>query len=105
MRVRKCLDMLLEVQGQRNRRIKTSEVNATMEKLVRRQPPPHSRGRAVKIKYTTQISVKPPTFLVFSNFPKALPEHYIRYIHNNFRAQWGFIGSPIRMRFKTGDGL
>ena len=105
MRVRKCLDMLLEVQEERDRRIKTSEVNATMEKIVGRQPPPHSRGRAVKIKYATQISVKPPTFLVFSNFPKAIPEHYIRYIHNNFRAQWGFIGSPIRMRFKTGDGL
>ncbi|MCH2452836.1 MAG: ribosome biogenesis GTPase Der [Gemmatimonadetes bacterium] len=105
MRVRKCLDMLLEVQEERDRRVKTSEVNATMEKIVGRQPPPHSRGRAVKIKYATQISVKPPTFLVFSNFPKAIPEHYIRYIHNNFRAQWGFIGSPIRMRFKTGDGL
>ena len=103
-RVRKCLDVLLRVQDERHRRIKTSEVNSLMEKIVGRQPPPHSRGRAVKIKYSTQISVAPPTFLVFSNLPKAIPEHYIRYIHNCFRTEWGFNGSPIRMRFKAGDG-
>ncbi|HIF39286.1 MAG TPA: ribosome biogenesis GTPase Der, partial [Gemmatimonadetes bacterium] len=103
-RVRKCLESVLEVERARCRRIPTSEVNSVMKKIVGRQPPPHSRGRAVNLKYATQISVTPPTFLIFSNLPKAIPDHYIRYIHNSFRNQWGFIGSPIRIRLKTGDG-
>ena len=103
-RVRKCLDILQEVEMERSRRIQTSEVNELMERIVGRQPPPHSRGRAVNLKYCTQISVAPPTFLVFSNLPKAIPEHYVRYIHNSFRNHWGFMGSPIRIRFKAGEG-
>ena len=95
----------LEVERARGRRISTSEVNGVIAKIVRHQPPPHSRGRAVNLKYATQISVTPPTFLIFSNLPKAIPDHYIRYIHNSFRDHWGFIGSPIRIRFKTGDGM
>jgi len=69
---------------------------------VRRQPPPHDRGRAVKVKYATQASVRPPTFAIFSNFPKSLPAHYIRYLHNGFRDAWTFMGSPIRLRLRGG---
>ena len=99
-RVRKCLDMILEIQKERNRRITTSEVNEALERILLHQPPPHSRGRRVKIKYGTQVSVAPPTFIFFTNLPKALPDHYIRYVHNNLRDRWGFIGTPIRIRFK-----
>jgi len=99
-RVRKCLDMILEIQKERNRRITTSEVNEALERILLHQPPPHSRGRRVKIRYGTQVSVAPPTFIFFTNLPKALPDHYIRYVHNNLRDRWGFIGTPIRIRFK-----
>ena len=99
-RVRKCLDMILEVQEERHRRIATAEVNEALEGLLRHQPPPHSRGRRVQIRYGTQVSVAPPTFLFFANLPKALPEHYIRYVHNSLRDRWGFMGSPLRVRFR-----
>lgn len=99
-RVRKCLDQILEVWEERHRRIPTAEVNEALEALLRHQPPPHSRGRQVKLRYATQVSVAPPTFIVFSNLPKALPEHYIRYVHNSFRGRWGFVGTPIRIRFR-----
>ena len=99
-RVRKCLDMILEVQEERHRRIATTDVNEALAGLLRHQPPPHSRGRRVKIRYGTQVSVAPPTFIFFANLPKALPEHYIRYVHNNLRDRWGFVGSPIRVRFR-----
>ena len=99
-RVRKCLDMILEVQEERHRRIATADVNEALAGLLRHQPPPHSRGRRVKIRYGTQVSVAPPTFIFFANLPKALPEHYIRYVHNNLRDRWGFVGSPIRVRFR-----
>jgi GTP-binding protein len=103
-RIRKCLEIVLEVEEARLRRIQTSEVNDVITAIVRHQPPPHCRGRAVNLKYATQISVAPPTFLIFSNLPKAIPDHYIRYIQNSFRDHWGFTGSPIRIRFKSGDG-
>jgi GTPase len=99
-RVRKTLDLVLEVQAQRQRRIETHEVNEALSEIVGRQPPPHSRGRAVKIRYGTQVAVAPPTFVLFSNLPKEIPEHYIRYIHNGFRERWGFSGTPIRIRLR-----
>ena len=39
-------------------------------------------------------------FVFFANLPKALPEHYIRYVHNSLRERWGFVGSPVRIRFR-----
>ena len=101
-RVRKCLDLVLEVQAERKRRIETHEVNAVLEAIVDRQPPPHFRGRRVKIRYATQVGVAPPTFALFANYPKALPEHYIRFLHNGFRDAWTFMGTPIRLRIRGG---
>jgi GTP-binding protein len=101
-RVRKCLDIVLEVQDQRLRRIETHEVNEVLERLIARQPPGVARGRRVKVRYATQIGVRPPTFAIFVNFPKALADHYIRFLHNGFREAWTFMGAPIRLRVRSG---
>jgi len=101
-RIRKCLDLVLEVAEERKRRVETHEVNEVLARLVGRQPPPHYRGRPVKIKYGTQVSIAPPTFALFANFPKELPGHYIRYLHNGFREAWTFMGTPIRLRIRSG---
>ncbi|MDH5589084.1 MAG: ribosome biogenesis GTPase Der [Gemmatimonadota bacterium] len=101
-RVRKVLDLVLEVEAERHRRIATAEVNEAVEELMRRQPPPHFRGRPVRIKYGTQVSAAPPTFVLFANFPKAVPDHYIRYLLNGIRARWGFIGTAVRLRLRKG---
>ena len=101
-RIRRCLDLILDVSEERSRRIETHEVNDVLRELVGRQPPPHHRGRPVKIKYGTQVSVRPPTFTLFANFPKAVPAHYIRYLHNGFRDAWTFMGTPIRLRIRSG---
>jgi GTPase len=100
-RIRKALDLILEVHAERRRRVPTHEVNEVLEGLVRRQRPPHSRGRRVNLRYATQADIEPPTFVIFSNLPKEVPAHYIRYIHNTFRGHWGFRGSPIRIRLRT----
>ena len=99
-RVRKSLDLLLEVADERRKRIPTHEVNQVLEGLVRRQPPPHSRGRRVRLRYGTQGEVEPPTFVIFSNLPREVPVHYVRFLQNGFRAAWGFKGSPIRVRLR-----
>lgn len=96
-RVRRTLDRVLEVEEERERRIPTPEVNEVLEELVRKQPPPHSQGRAVRIKFATQVATAPPTFVLFSNLPKEIPEHYLRYLHNGFRERWGFSGTALRL--------
>jgi GTP-binding protein len=100
-RARRTLELLLEVEEARTRRIPTHEVNEVVEALVARQPPPHSRGRAIRFKYATQADTAPPTFVIFSNLPSELPDHYLRYLHNGFRKAWGFDGAPVRIRMKS----
>jgi GTP-binding protein len=99
-RVRRTLDLILEVAEERRRRIDTHEVNEVLAELGRRQPPPHHRGHPVKIKYGTQVTVAPPTFALFANYPREVPEHYIRYLLNGFRERWAFTGVPIRLRLR-----
>jgi GTP-binding protein len=101
LRVHKAFDLVLQVQEQRLRRIETHEVNDVIEELMRRQPPPHSRGRQVKLKYGTQVDVEPPSFVLFSNLPREIPDHYIRYVMNGFRERWQFLGSPIRIQLRA----
>ncbi len=100
-RVRRTLDLILQVAAERERRIPTHEVNEVLEELFRRQPPPHSRGRSVKLRYGTQADTSPPTFVLFSNLPAEIPDHYIRYLHNGFRRAWTFLGVPLRIRVRS----
>lgn len=100
-RLRRSLDVVLEVADQRARRIPTAEVNEVVRELAERNPPPTYRGMPVHIMYATQASTKPPTFVLFTNYAKAIPDHYVRYLQNEFRERWGFLGTPIRIRFRS----
>lgn len=96
-RVTKALDLVLQVQAQRTRRISTSEVNDALGDLIARRQPPQAAGREVKLNYATQVEIEPPTIAVFGNNPEAIPEHYVRFLHNGFRERWGFTGAPLRI--------
>jgi GTP-binding protein len=97
-RVTRVLDTLLEVDAERHKRIPTSRVNETLEALVQRTQPPQAAGHhEIRLNYATQVETAPPAIAVFSNHPDAVPEHYIRYLHNGFRAEYGFIGNPLRI--------
>ena len=100
-RVHRVLDLVLQVAEQRTRRIATRHVNEVVKELAIRQPPPHYRGMPVKFLYATQAETAPPTFVLFTNHPKAVPESYMRFLHNGMREFWGFMGSPIRIRLKA----
>jgi GTPase len=101
MRVHKVLDLVLEVAQNRERRVPTHEVNEVLRKLVERLNPPQFRGFPVKLNYASQVAVKPPTIVIFTNHPKGVPEHYMRYLHNGFRDAWGFLGTPLRLRLRA----
>lgn len=96
-RVTRVLDVLLQVDAERRKRISTSQVNARLGELVARLQPPQAGGREVKLLYATQVEVAPPTIAVFGNHPELVQEHYVRYLHNGFREAWGFTGTPLRI--------
>jgi GTP-binding protein len=103
-RVNRVLDVLLEVESERQKRITTSEVNEKLGELLARLQPPQAAGREIRLNYATQVETSPPTIAVFGNAPDLVEEHYIRYLHNGFRSYWGFTGNPLRilMRRKAG---
>ncbi|MHB1298359.1 MAG: ribosome biogenesis GTPase Der [Gemmatimonadaceae bacterium] len=101
-RVTKVLDVILEVEAERSKRITTSEVNDVLSELLARRQPPQAAGREIKLNYATQVETSPPSIAVFGNHPDLVQEHYIRYLHNGFREKWAFHGNPLRvlMRLK-----
>jgi GTP-binding protein len=96
-RVTKILDLVLQVEQERLKRVPTAEVNDRLRELIARRQPPQAAGREIKLNYATQVEVAPPTFAVFGNNPDLLQEHYVRYLHNGFREAWGFTGNPVRI--------
>lgn len=104
-RITKLLDLILQVDEARLKRISTSEITATLESLVARRQPPQAAGREVKLRFATQVDVAPPTIAVWGNHPELVQEHYVRYLHNGYRAEYGWIGAPLRivMKRKSGD--
>jgi len=84
----------------RYRRIPTAEVNRVVSDAVREHPPSHVRNRLPKILYATQVAVGPPTFVIFVNDPELVHFSYRRYLENRIRAEYGFLGTPIRLIFR-----
>jgi len=100
-RVDKVIPTALYVQNQRSQRITTSALNQALQVATDATPPPSDRGRQLKIYYGTQSGVNPPTFVFFVNDVRLLHFSYERYLENQLRQQFGFIGSPIRLVFKN----
>lgn len=100
LRVRRALDLVLAVAHRRAMHIATHEVNEVVEAIVRRRSLPHARGRPLRIKYATQADTRPPTFILFANFPDEVPTNYRRYIVNSMRDRWDFTGVPVRIRMR-----
>jgi GTP-binding protein len=103
-RVRRLLELIVEVQARRQRRIPTAEVNRVLRDLVARHEPPTSRGVEVKLLYGSQIGTAPPAFALVANRPEGISETYERYLDKGFRDRWDLEGTPIRMRFRKKRG-
>jgi GTP-binding protein len=98
-RARRVLDLALEIQAARQRRVSTSELNS----VVRAAAAAHrstTAGRALKIYYATQAETSPPTFVFFVNNPELLHFSYRRYLENRLREAFGFEGTAIRLLFR-----
>jgi GTP-binding protein len=100
-RVDQVLPMALRVQEERLARLSTSKINAIIHKAQDAHPHPTHAGRALKMYYGTQVRSDPPTFMIYVNDPKLMHFSYLRYLENQIRAEYGFLGTPIRIVTKS----
>ena len=104
-RVKKAVETALHVNQERAKRISTSEVNKVLQALVRRTQPPQGARGDVRLPYGSQVASSPPLFVLWSNRPQDLKEHYVRYLKAGFREAWCFEGSPVHIKLKKKSGL
>ncbi len=96
------LDESFAVAENWNRRISTGELNRWFSEIIDRHPPPAVAGRRIRMRYITQASSRPPTFIVFCSRPDAIPGSYRRYIVNELRAAFDLPGVPVRIHLRKG---
>lgn len=95
-RLPKLFDMIDFVIANHAMRIETGVVNEIMAEAVALQQPPSDKGKRLKLYYITQVSVKPPTFVIFVNDKQLMHFSYTRYIENKIREAFGFKGTSLR---------
>ena len=96
-RVSKLFESIEVVIQNQNLRVKTGVLNEIMAEAVALQQPPTDKGKRLKLYYITQVSVKPPTFVIFCNDKELFHFSYQRYIENKIREAFGFAGTSIRI--------
>ena len=100
-RVFSMIDMVLE---NNSMRIATGVLNEIVMEAVAMQQPPSDRGRRLKIYYVTQVSVKPPTFVIFVNDKELMHFSYTRYLENRIREAFGFRGTSLKFIIRERKG-
>ncbi len=96
-RTNKLFEYIEKVIQFHSMRIQTGVLNEILMEAVAMQQPPSDKGKRLKLFYMTQVSTKPPTFVLFVNSKELMHFSYQRYIENRIRDTFGFIGTPIRM--------
>jgi GTP-binding protein len=100
-RVNKILPLAFQVFEERQMRIPTGELNRLVSDATIRHAPPHRAGKQLKLYYATQASVDPPTFVFFVNNKRLVHFSYERYLENQIRRRYGFVGTPLKLVFRT----
>jgi GTP-binding protein len=85
-----------------SRRVSTADINRWLRVATERHAPPQSKGRRIRIRYMTQSSARPPTFIAFCSQPGGIPASYLRYLTNSIREAFGMPGTPIRINLRKG---
>lgn len=96
-RVNKVMEMAEYAYEQNCRRISTGVLNDILAEAMMMTEPPSDKGRRLKIYYATQVSTKPPTFVLFVNDPDLMHFSYKRYLENYFRKSFGLTATPLRI--------
>ena len=94
-RLPKLFETIEEVLENQSKRVATGVLNEIIAEAVALNQPPSDKGKRLKIFYVTQVSVKPPTFVIFVNDKKLMHFSYTRYLENRIRDSFGFKGTPL----------
>ncbi len=97
MGVKKIFSEVKNIYKQYGLEFTTNKLNKILQKAVLEHSPSLYRGRRIKLYYTTQVATKPPTFIVFANYPKGIHFSYFRFLVNRFREGLGLEKSPLRI--------
>ena len=96
-RIHRLPEVINYVAEQNAMRVSTSILNQVVNDAIAINPPPSNKGKRLKILYTTQVKIKPPTFVIFANDPEIMHFSYQRFIENKLREAFGFEGSPLQI--------
>jgi len=96
-RVARITELVKFVAEQHTMRVATGVLNQVIEDAVSINPPPSQHGQRLKIMFTTQPNVKPPTFVFFVNDPEIMHFSYLRFLENKLRERFGFEGTPLKL--------
>ncbi|MFQ6122763.1 MAG: ribosome biogenesis GTPase Der, partial [Dehalococcoidales bacterium] len=99
--VDKIIPQACQIYQERLKRLSTAEVNDVIQQAVATHNVPRSGSKQLKVLYATQTEVNPPTFVFFVNDAKLVHFSYRRYLENKLRQSFGFVGTPLRLFFKT----
>jgi len=99
--VDKIMPQVCQVYQERLKRLPTAAVNSVVQQAVAAHTSPRIGSKQLKILYATQAEVNPPTFVFFVNDAKLIHFSYQRYLENKLRQSFGFVGTPLRLVFKT----
>ena len=90
-----------EIETNLNKKVNTNNLNKYLKDLIERSTAPVNRGRRLKLYYATQTNSDTPSFVLFSNFAKKIPNTYRRFIERSIRDEFSFKGISIKISFKT----
>ncbi|MBM6619877.1 ribosome biogenesis GTPase Der [Bacillus suaedaesalsae] len=96
-RIQTLLPVINTAAENHNLRVQTNVLNDIILDAVTMNPAPTDNGKRLKVYYATQVSVKPPAFAVFVNEPELMHFSYERFLENQIRAAFGFVGTPIKI--------
>jgi GTP-binding protein len=94
------LPTVLQVYDVWTRQVPTPRLNRWLAEMTTRHAPPSAQGRPVKIRYVSQTKSRPPSFLLFANRPREVPDSYLRYLANGLRDSFGLAGVPLRLTLR-----
>jgi len=97
----RLIEAVLKAHAVWNRRVPTAALNRFLAGAIAANPPPAASGRRLRLDYITQPKSRPPTFVLFSSRPSALPETYRRYLINGLRENFELPGTPIRVTMRA----
>ena len=103
-RTPKLLETIDRVVAARTRRVRTPELNAFVERVTAAHPPASPGRSHVRVLYAAQTGVAPPTFVFFTNVATNFHFSYERFLVNQIREEFGFLGSPIRLHVRRRRG-